>query len=209
MRVLIADDHPIVRRGIVEILQDAFSDAEITEAGDSREAYHLGLDQDWDLVILDITMPGRDGLALLTDLKQAKPRMPILILSVHPEDQFARRVLRAGGAGYVTKDRAPNELVVAARKALDGGTYVSPLLAETLAEDLSGKKPARPHDALSDREFQVLRLIADGKTVSEIATGLSLSVKTVSTYRTRILTKLGLNTNAELMRYAMDEDLRP
>ena len=161
----------------------------------------------WDLVILDITMPGRSGLDLLRDLQQLRPELPVLILSMHPEDQYAKRVLRAGAAGYMNKETAPKELVKAVRKVLDGGRYVSAGLAEKLAADLSADAARLPHERLSDREFEVMRMIASGKTVSQAADELHLSVTTVSTHRARILEKMGMANNAELMRYAIHNGL--
>jgi DNA-binding NarL/FixJ family response regulator len=163
--------------------------------------------QPWDVVVLDITMPGRSGLEVLREIKKSKPRLPVLVLSMHPENQFAVRVLKRGASGYMTKESAPDELVGAIKKVLAGGRYVSTSLAEKLATYVSTYAPQAPQEMLSDREFQVLRLIASGKLVSEIAKELSLSVKTISTYRTRILEKMGMRNNAELMHYAMQHDL--
>jgi len=161
----------------------------------------------WDVVILDITMPGRGGLEILKEVKKARPRIPVLVLSMHPEDQFAVRVLKAGASGYMTKETAPEELVGAIRKILAGGRHISSSLAEIMAAYLTVKTEKPPHELLSNREFQVLRQIASGRTVSEIARELSLSVRTVSTYRTRILEKMGLKTNAELTHYAFQNQL--
>lgn len=163
--------------------------------------------ENWDVVILDITMPGRSGLEVLREIKKSKPRLPVLVLSMHPENQFAVRVLKRGASGYMTKESAPNELVGAIKKVLAGGRYVSTSLAEKLATYVSTDSQKPPQELLSDREFQVLRLIASGKIVSEIAKDLSLSVKTISTYRTRILEKMGLRNNAELMHYAIQHHL--
>ena len=161
----------------------------------------------WDVVVLDITMPGRSGLEVLREIKKSKPKVPVLVLSMHPENQFAVRVLKRGASGYMTKESAPQELVGAIKKVLAGGRYVSTSPAEKLATYLSGDSQKPAQELLSDREFQVLRLIASGKIVSEIAKELSLSVKTISTYRTRILEKMGLRNNAELMHYAMQHQL--
>lgn len=161
----------------------------------------------WDIVVLDITMPGRSGLEVLREIKRSKPRLPVLVLSMHPENQFAVRVLKRGASGYMTKESAPDELVGAIRKIMAGGRYVSTSLAEKLATYLSSDNQKQPQEMLSDREFQVLRLIASGKMVGEIAKELSLSVKTISTYRARILEKMGLKNNAELMHYAMQHEL--
>jgi two-component system invasion response regulator UvrY len=207
MRVLIADDHAVVRRGLKEILTDEFGKATFGEATTALEALEHVQKQDWSIVILDISMPGKSGLDILADLKQTRPRVPILLLSVHPEEQFARRALRGGAAGYLVKESVPEELVKAVRKVLAGGRYISAGLAEKFAWDLgrSGDKPV--HELLSDREFQVLRMISSGKGVKEIADELSLSVKTVSTYRARILEKTAMKNNAELIRYAVQNHL--
>lgn len=203
MRILIADDHPILRRGLIEILSRAIKGAICVEARNGKEVLSQVQSQEWDVVILDLTMPGRSGLEVLRDVKGLRPELPVLVLSMHPEDQLGKRVLRAGAAGYMNKESAPEELITAVRKVLAGGTYVSPALAERLATDLH-RDSARPlHEALSDREFEVLRLIASGKTTSEIAEVLHLSMPTVSTYRTRILEKMNMTTNADLIKYAV------
>src|SRR5919198_24379 len=203
MRVLICDDHPIVRRGLREILEQEQTPVTIGEAASAPEALDLAQKKPWDIVVLDITMPGRSGLELLKDLKREGPNIPVLVLSVHPADQYAVRVLRAGASGYLTKESAPEELLTAIRHILRGGRYISPSVAETLAADLSRPADELPHHGLSDRELEVMRLLASGKRVSEIADELCLSVKTVSTYRTRILRKLGVRTTAAIMRYAL------
>jgi len=201
--VLIADDHAILRRGLKEILEDDLQDAIYGEAGNAQQVLAEVQRYEWDLVILDITMPGRSGLDLLHDLKQLRPNLPVLVLSMHPEDQYAKRVLKAGAAGYMNKETAPEELVKAVGKVLSGGRYVSAALAEKLASDLSADTERLSHERLSNREFEVLRMIASGKTISQIAEELHLSVTTVSTHRARILEKMGMANNAELMRYAM------
>ncbi|HEY3860288.1 MAG TPA: response regulator transcription factor [Verrucomicrobiae bacterium] len=206
MKILLADDHAVVRHGLKQILTDAFKRATYGEARNAQEALDLVWKQNWDVVVLDITMPGRSGLDVLREIKQSKPRLPVLVLSMHPENQFAVRVLKSGAAGYMTKESAPDELVGAVKKVLAGGRYVSNALAETLAASLSTtQKP--PQEQLSDREFQVLRLIASGKMVTDIARELSLSVKTISTYRSRVLEKMGMKNNAELMHYAIQHRL--
>lgn len=207
MRILLADDHAVVRHGLKQILMDEFKRAEFGEARNAHEALRLVWNEPWDAVVLDITMPGRSGLEVLREIKKSKPKLPVLVLSMHPENQFAVRVLKRGAAGYMTKESAPDELVGAIKKVLAGGRYVSASLADALASYVSSDTQQPAQELLSDREFQVLRLIASGKTVSEIAKELSLSVKTVSTYRTRILEKMGLRNNAELMRYAMQHHL--
>jgi DNA-binding NarL/FixJ family response regulator len=202
IRVLIADDHAIVRRGLIEILLRELKDPVCGEAENAQQVLAQVQSQPWDMVILDVSMPGRSGIDVLTDLKVAKPKLPVLVLSMHPEDQYGKRVLKAGAAGYMNKNSAPEELIKAIRKVLAGGRYVSQALAEKLALDLSEKHVQLPHESLSAREFEVLRMIASGKTVSQIADGLHLSVATISTYRARILEKMKMTTNAELMQYA-------
>ena len=207
MKILITDDHAVLRRGLKQILEDGFGRIQFGEAANASEAVAHVAREHWDLVMLDITMPGRSGLDALKEIKAVKPNMRVLVLSVHSEDQFAVRVLKAGASGFLNKDSAPEELVKAVRKVLGGGRYVSTSLAEKLAMKLDKPGDQLPHQTLSDREFQVLRMIGSGKTVSEIATELSLSVKTVSTYRARILEKMNLNTNAELTRYSFEHKL--
>jgi len=207
LRVLIADDHAILRRGLKEILLREFEDAACGEAGEAAQVLYQVRSQSWDLVILDVSMPGRSGLDVLTDLKQLRPELPVLMLSMHSEDQYAKRVLKAGAVGYMNKETAPEELVKAIRRVLAGGRYVSTAFAEKLASDLRGD-PGRPiHESLSNREFEVLRMIASGKTNSQMAEELHLSLTTVSTYRARILEKMGMANNAELMRYALQNRL--
>jgi DNA-binding NarL/FixJ family response regulator len=189
-----------------QILTDAFKRATYGEARNAQEALDLIWKQDWDVVVLDITMPGRSGLDVLREIKKSKPRLPVLVLSMHPENQFAVRVLKSGASGYMTKESAPDELVGAVKKVLAGGRYVSNALAENLAASLSVNQKA-PQEKLSDREFQVLRLIASGKMITDIARELSLSVKTISTYRSRILEKMDMKNNAELMHYAIQHRL--
>ena len=203
IRILIADNHPIVRRGLSQILADEPDLAVLGEAQNGKEVLQLLRDQEWDVMVLDINMPGRSGLEVLQEVKDQYPNLPVLIMSIHSEEQFGVRALKAGAAGYLTKESAPEELVKAIRKVCAGGKYVSPTLGEQLASALQSGTHRMPHDALSNRENEILCLIASGKTVSEIAEHLILSVKTVSTYRTRILDKMNLHTNAELMHYAM------
>jgi DNA-binding NarL/FixJ family response regulator len=207
IKILIADDHPIIRRGLRQILAEQPDVTALGEAQNVQEVLKLVRREDWDVVVLDISMPGGGGLEALKDLKMLCPAAAVLVLSIHPEDQYAVRALQAGAAGYLTKDSAPEELVKAIRKVLAGGKYVSPSFAETLALRLDAGLERPPHETLSDREHQVLCLIASGKTVSQIAAELALSVKTVSTYRGRVLEKLGLETTAELMRYAIQNGL--
>jgi len=205
INILLADDHPYLRRGLVQILLDAFPGAVIGEASNVPEVLAHAQKQRWDVVVLDLNMPGRGGLEALHDLKRLYPSLPVLVLSMHPEDQFAVRVLRAGGAGYLTKDSAPQELVHAIKTIWKGGKYITPNAAELLAAYLQqhGDSEQPLHCSLSDREYQVFSLIAAGNTITDISNQLSLSVKTISTYRSRILVKLDLNTNADLARYAV------
>jgi DNA-binding NarL/FixJ family response regulator len=203
--VLIADDHAILRGGLKEILARQLEGAVCGEAMDAQEVLAQVRSHSWDLVILDLTLRGRSGLEVLRELKVMRPRLPVLVLSMHPEDQYGKRMLRAGASGYLEKDNAPEELIKAIRKVLTGGRYVSPALAEKLAFDLNEDRPQ--HETLSDREFEVLRMIASGKTVTEIAEQLHLSVTTVSTYRARILEKMNMATTAELIRYAVRNHL--
>jgi two-component system invasion response regulator UvrY len=207
IRILVVDDHAIVRRGLIEILNREFRNAMWGEAENAQQALVKVHDQTWDIVILDLTMPGRSGVDLLGDLKRLRSKLPVLVLSMHPEDQYAKRVLKAGACGYMNKDAAPEELIKAIRKVLAGGRYVSPSLAERLALELYADVGRPRHETLSDREFEVLRMITLGKTVSRIAEELHLSATTVSTYRARILEKMNLTTSAELMHYALRNHL--
>jgi two-component system, NarL family, invasion response regulator UvrY len=207
MRILIADDHAVVRRGLKQILAEAFGRSVFGEATNSQEALERVWKEPWDIVILDLTMPGRSGLDVLKEIKRERPKLPVIILSMHPEDQFAVRLLKAGASGYMTKESAPEELVGAVKKAVAGGRYVSPALAEKLASLIVHDSQAAPHESLSDREFLILRMIASGKPVSAIARDLSLSVKTVSTYRARLLEKMSMSNNSELVHYAFQNEL--
>ena len=207
MRVLIVDDHAILRRGLKQLLADEFHGAAFGEAADARQAMEQLQKKEWDVALLDITLPGKNGLDLLKELKVARPKLPVLVLSAHPEDQFGVRVLKAGAAGYMTKESAPEELVKAVRKILAGGRYVSPTLAEKLALRVGKDFTRTPHETLSDREHQIMCRIASGKTVTEIAGELSLSAKTISTYRARVLEKLGVKNSAEIVQYAIRNGL--
>jgi DNA-binding NarL/FixJ family response regulator len=209
IQILIADDHPIVREGLRRLLAEEADMRVLGEAETSQAALSLVEHGNWDVVVLDLAMPGRGGIEVLKEIRRLRPKLPVLILSVSPEDQFAIRALKAGAAGYVTKMTAPSELVTAIRKAVSGGRYVSSNLAERLAMQASPEARAAAHDALSDREYQVMQLLAAGKTITEIARELSLSVKTISTHRTRILQKLHLRTTGEIIRYAVAHDLAP
>jgi DNA-binding NarL/FixJ family response regulator len=207
IKVLVVDDHPIVRHGLKQILAEE-PDMEVSvEATNAAELMQQVQDKQWDVIVLDITLPDRSGIEVLKDVKAIYPELPVLILSMHPEDQYATRVLKAGAAGYVTKKSAGDELVTAIRKAVGGGRYISPSLAEKLAMEVGADQDKLPHDRLSDREFQVMCLLASGKRLVEIADELSLSVKTISTYRGRILGKMGVKSNAELTIYCMEHDL--
>ena len=203
MRVLISDDHAILRSGLKEILMRELPGVVCGEAENAREVLDQVERHRWDLVILDVTMPGPSGVDVLRDLKRLHPKLPVLVLSMHPEDQYGKRMLKAGASGYMNKGVAPDELIKAIQKVLSGGRYVSQELAEKLALELGEESGRPPHETLSDREFEVLRMLASGKTVSEIAETLHLSVTTVSTYRGRILEKMNLSTTAELMHYAL------
>jgi two-component system invasion response regulator UvrY len=207
IRVLIADDHAILRRGLIEILTGEVKHIICAEAENAQQTLAQAQRDHWDLVILDVSMPGRSGIDVLADLKRTWPKLPVLVLSMHAEDQYGKRVLKAGAAGYMNKDSAPEELVKAVRKVLAGGKYVSPALAEVLALDLGRGADQPLHDRLSVRELEVLRMIASGKTISEIAEVLHLGVTTVSTYRARILEKMDMKTSAELMHYALRKRL--
>jgi DNA-binding NarL/FixJ family response regulator len=207
MKVLVADDHAVVREGLKRILTQDRSIEVVAEAGDGTAALARAQEVSLDVVVLDMSMPGRGGLETLQELKRQWPQIGVLVLSMHPEDQYAMRVLREGADGYLTKDSAAEELIGALRKIHDGGKYVSPKLAERLALTVERGFEGPPHERLSTREFQVLVLIAQGRTVTEIGDELHLSVKTISTYRTRILDKMGLRNNAELMHYAIEEGL--
>jgi DNA-binding NarL/FixJ family response regulator len=203
IRILIADDHPILRRGLKGLLVREIEGAICGEAGNVQQVISEVQSQDWDLVILDMMMPGRSGLDALPDIKRLRPRLPVLMLSLQSEDQLGVRALKAGASGYMNKESVPEELIKAIRRVLAGGVYVSAALAERMVMDWH-QDAARPvHEALSGRELEVLRLMGQGKTVSQIAGMLHLSVRTVSTYRARILEKMGLTTTAELINYAV------
>ncbi len=207
LKILIADDHPIVRQGLKQILSEEPDIEVVGEAQNSQEVLEFVRKQDWDIVILDITMPGRGGIDVLKELKHERPKLPVLMLSVHPEDQYAVRALKAHASGYMTKDSAPEELVKAIRKILRGGKYISSTLADKLVFELETENEKPLHETMSDREYQVMIMISSGKTVSQIAEELSLSVKTIGTYRTRILEKMKMKTNAELIHYAIKNGL--
>jgi DNA-binding NarL/FixJ family response regulator len=207
IHVLIADDHAIVRRGLAQILEDTSDLIVAGEAGNGREVTERVRARKFDVVVLDISLPDKNGLDVLREIKHDSPNLPVLVLSIYSEQQYALRMLKAGAAGYLSKESAPDELVTAIRKIAQGGKYITASLAELLADDLDENASTPLYRKLSDREYSVMRLIASGKTVTEIAEELCLSSKTISTYRARLLEKLHLRTNADVMRYAMQEDL--
>lgn len=207
VRIIIADDHTVVRKGLKQILLEEFPSAHIEEVSDAEELLKKVMKSEWDVVISDLSMPGRSGLESLQQIKQHYPRLPVLILSVHSEEHYAIRVLKAGASGYLSKDTAPDELVKAVNRVLLGKKYITASIAEKLASTLDQDSEKPSHEHLSDREFEVLKLIASGKSVSDIAAMLSLSVTTVSTYRARILTKMNMKTNADLTLYAIENKL--
>jgi DNA-binding NarL/FixJ family response regulator len=207
IRVLVADDHRVVREGVKRILADTPDMRVSGEAGNGREAFAKVVKQNWDVVLLDLSMPGKGGLEVLHDLKRLRPQLPVLVFSVHTGGQYAMRAFKAGAVGFLPKDSLAQELVTALRKVAHGGRYVSAALAEQLVFEVTRKSDQPLHSELSDREYQVLCLLAAGNAVSDIAQELALSVKTISTYRTRILSKLNLKSSAELIRYAIRHQL--
>ena len=207
IRILIADDHAIFRRGLRDILLEEFADAQIGEVGDAETLLAEVRKQEWNIVITDLTMPGRSGLEAVHDIKQIHPKLPILILSAHSDDHYAVRVLKAGASGYLMKESAADELVTAVNKALLGKKYITPSVAEKLASSLDISSNRLPHEILSDREFEVFKMLASGKSVSEIGNILFLSPSTISTYRSRILTKMQIKTNAGLTQYAIENKI--
>lgn len=208
IRILIADDHTIVRKGIRQILAEEFTDAQIEEVADANELITKVIKGKWDIVISDLAMPGKSGLEALQEIKQISPALPVLILSIHPEEQYAIRVLKAGAAGYLSKDTAPEELVNAVKRVLLGKKYITLSIAEKIADNFNQDADKKIHENLSDRELNVFKMIASGMAVSEIAESLSLSVTTVSTYRARIMVKMNMKTNANLTLYAIENNLR-
>jgi two-component system invasion response regulator UvrY len=206
-RILLVDDHPVVRQGIKQVLAGAFHPAQVGEASNAEEGMTEVKSTDWDVMVLDLSLPGTSGLDLLKDLRRERPSLPVLVLSMHSPDQFARRAMNAGASGYLTKDSHPTELVKAVGEVIAGRRYLNPAVIEELVSHLQPERGLRPHEALSDREYQVLRMIASGVTVSQAAVRLSLSVKTVSTYRARVLEKMNMKTTAELMHYGIQHGL--
>jgi len=207
LRILVADDHEVVRKGLVNVLSETLKPIKIDEASNGQEAVSKASKTEYDLVVLDLKMPGKSGLDVLKEIKQHRPKLPVVILSMHPEEQFAIRSMRAGASGYLTKECAGDELVLAIRKALKGEKYISGSLAEILADDLGGDSEKSIHEILSDREYQVLLMIASGKPVGAIAKELCLSAKTISSYRTNILLKTRMKNNAEITHYAIQNKL--
>ncbi len=207
MKILLADDHAIVRHGLRDLLTKEYPTAEFGEVDTAQATLEQVWKHTWDVVVLDVTMPGRSGLDVLKEIKQCQPKLPVLVLSMHSEEQYAVRVLKAGASGYVTKVRAGAELVMAVKKVLAGGKYISAAVAESLADHLGPGEDLPPHERLSNREYQILRMIASGQSIKAIAAELSLSLQTVSTHRARMLKKMGLRRTAELIRYALENKL--
>ena len=207
MRVLVADDHAVTRRGVKQILREEFGGVSFGETQNTGETLEQISKHSWDLLLLDIGMPGRGGIDLIKEIKSRRPKLPILVLTMYSEDQYAVRAFKNGASGYVSKESAPEELTNAVRKVLSGGRYVTLSFAERLAQDLGVRTDRPPHELLSDRELEVLRLVAQGKSATEVAKDLSLSVKTISTYRSRILLKMKMKSTPELMRYAIQHGL--
>lgn len=207
MKILITDDHPVVRKGIRHIIAEYYNDCEMDEASTGAQAIEMALKSDYDMFLLDISLPDRDGLDILTQLRERKPSTPVLIMSILPEKHYALRALKSGASGYLPKESAPDELVNAMRKVLQGGRYVSQALGEQLAMYVQGEKKVTPHEVLSGREFQIMCMIASGKKLKVIAEELSISIKTVSTHRSRILSKMKMSSNADLTGYALQNRL--
>jgi len=207
IKILIADDHAMVREGLIQILHEEFPDAEIGEASNGNELVKKAKAASWDIIICDLSMPGRGGLEALRELKEVCPKIPVLVLSMYAEEQYALRVLKAGARGYLTKESASDELVKAIHLIMNGKKYISEAVAEKLAEQIDMGFSSLPHESLSDREFDVLKMIAAGKTISQIADILSVSPNTVSTYRARLLSKMNIKTNAELIHYVIANNL--
>lgn len=206
-RILLVDDHAVVRKGLKSILESADNGYIVGEAGTSEQALEQIRSHHWDAVILDINLPGRNGIGMLKRVRHEQPQLPILMLSVYPEEQYGLRVLKSGARGYLNKSAAPEKLVEAIQRILRGRRYFSPELSEQLLDDLAGNDHQQDHHALSDREYQVFLMLVNGMTPSAIAHRLSLSVKTIHTHRSRILRKMGLKNNSELMRYALEHGL--
>lgn len=206
-KILLIDDHAVVRDGVKRIFEEQPGEVVFGEANTANGATKLARQNEWDLAVLDLSLGDQSGLELLKELKHIRPHLPVLILSMHSEEQYARRAFKAGASGYITKDSSTSDLTKAINSVASGGRYITPQLAERLVFNMGRQTEGPPHEALSDREFQVMRLIASGKTVTEIATVLALSDKTISTYRARLMEKMGMRTNAELTRYAIHNNL--
>jgi DNA-binding NarL/FixJ family response regulator len=207
LKILIADDHAVVRKGLKQILIEEYPSAKIGEVADAEGLLHEVMSDAWDIVISDMNMPGRSGLDALSQIKQVAPQLPVLIMSMYPEDQYALRVLKAGAAGYLGKDNIHDDIIKAIQTVQLGKKYITSSIAEKLANALGESSDLQPHELLSDREFDVFKLLASGKAVSDIASQLSLSATTVSTYRSRIMEKMSMRTNAELTRYGLEKKL--
>lgn len=207
LRILIADDHAIVRKGLKQVILEEYPSAHITEVADAEDLLKEVIGKEWNVVICDMNMPGRSGLDALNQIKQASPQLPVLIMSMYPEDQYALRVLKAGAAGYLGKDSIHDDIIRAIQTIQLGKKFITPSIAEKLASTLGQDNSLQSHETLSDREFDVFKLLASGKSVSEIAAQLSLSATTVSTYRSRIMEKMGIQSNAGLTRYALEKNL--
>ena len=207
MRILIADDHSLIREGLKKILLESLPFAEIHDVADSAELLKLAISEKWDIIISDISMPGQSGIEILKQIKVHVPNTPILMLSMHAPEQYAVRAIKAGASGYLTKESAPYELVTAVQQILLGKKYITNRVAEVLAESLETYNNKLPHEQLSDREFEVLRMIVEGKSISEIGDILSLNVNTISTYRARIMEKMNIRNNADLVKYTMEHKL--
>ena len=207
LKILIADDHAVVRKGLKQILLEEYPSAQIGEVSDAESLLAEIIKDDWNIVITDMNMPGRSGLDALTQIKQMAPQLPVLIMSMYPEDQYALRVLKAGASGYLGKDNIHDDIIKAIQAVQLGKKFITAAVAEKLADSLGEDKALQLHETLSDREFEVLKLLASGKAVSDIASQLSLSATTVSTYRARIMEKMNMRTNAELTRYALEKKL--
>ena len=207
IRLLIVDDHEVVRHGLIELLTDALPDLQVGEAASSQAAFEQLMKQRWDLALLDVNIPGRNGLEILEEMTRSHPLTPALILSAFPEEEFAIRSFKLGASGYLSKNSSSSEILTAVKRILGGGKYVPPSLADKLAAAIRSDLPQTPHESLSSRELQVLRMVAMGRTIKEIAGEICLSEKTVGTYRVRVDKKLGLSTNVELTRYALKHRL--
>jgi len=207
LRILLADDHAIVRKGLRQLILDEYPSAHIGEVSDVENLITQVMKAEWDVVVCDISMPGRSGVEALQQIKHIKPEIPVLIMSMHSEDQYALRVMKAGASGYLSKETVHNDLIKAIQTIRLGRKFITPSVAEKLASAFEANAQKKPHELLSDREFDVLKMLAEGKSVSQIAVQLSLSPTTVSTYRSRILEKMRMRTNADLTRYSIENNL--